>query len=369
MRSTKDVVLKKYVTSLLKCVDVSKYMKYITRTTIRVSQNKIDIPIISHQPGDIYEEVSTITGTCIPAAYLDNFYNIIVQLSNYVLSIYEDKQIYNKSIEIKICDSFLSCICTILHKKKITMYKNYHIQTLWIHIGSVLSSFSKYALKNIFSTEHALEIANIMNAFITYQVHQLDQIQQYTWLSESNLQLGISRVKSLGISQEKNTSELSITTLIQIPEQDLRELQEKYHVNECNLNKQYVLNGSIDCVCETTQSIYEFKCTSLLTNDHYIQAAIYKYMYDITFPLLPKKKCMVYNILTDELIEIVVEHADMKMIIESILLNNCITKKEEDDNKFIEQMNEFKKSINISVPEMAKKTYDGTLYAYLTKKE
>ena len=215
--------------------------------------------------------------------------------------------------------------------------------------------------------EHALEIANIMNAKLSCQVHQLDQINTYNWLTESNLQLGMSRVESLNISTHDNISELLINKLMQIPEQDLIELREKYHVNERNLNKKYLITGSIDCVCETTQSIYEFKCTSILTNEHYVQLAIYKYMYDTTYPLLPKKKSMIYNILTDELVEVFVEEKDIKMILESILLNNCITKKEEDDNTFIDEINEFKRTLNVSIPEVVQKKCDGTMYAYLIK--
>ena len=363
------IVQKKYLTTLLKCTDVSKYMQYITRTIIRESKNTINIPNTSNQPGDKFEEVSAITGTCIPAAYLDNFKNIILQLSNYVLSMFTSNEpIYEKSIEIKICDSFLSCMCKILQQKKITMYMTDHVRTEKYRISKIISLFTEYASKTIFSVEHGLEIANVMNARISYQVHQLDQIKLYDWLTESNLQVGMSRVESLGILTHDNISELSINTLMQIPEQDMIELREKYHVNTYNLNGQHFIMGSIDCVCEITQSIYEFKCTSLLTNEHYLQLAMYKYMYDIAYPLLPKKKSMIYNILTDELVEVFAEESDMKMIIESILLNHCITKKDDDDNQFIQEIDKFKRTVDVSIPAIEKKKHDGTMYAYLVQR-
>ena len=378
--SFKEISMKKNITSLLKCTDVSKYMKYITTTPLRESKNKIDIPTISYQPGDIYEEVSSITGTCIPAMYLDNMKSIIQQLIHYINIIYNsdnkkyqnsENKIYHSSIEVKICDTFLACMCRITHKKKVTMFRkdNQYTRTLWIHIATIIASFTTYVSTTLFSVEHALEIANVMNALLSYQVHQLDQIQIHTWLSESHLQVGMSRVESLGILTHDNISELSISTIIQVPEQDLIELRQQYHVNECNLNKQYLLVGSIDCVCESTQSIYEFKCSSMLTNEHYLQVAIYKYMYDIAYPLLPKKKCMIYNILTDELVEVSAEASDMKRIIESILLNNCIAKKNDDDDQFIHEINKFKSTVDVSIPVTVvnKKVYDETIYAYLTK--
>jgi hypothetical protein len=257
-------------------------------------------------------------------------------------------------------------MCHILQKKKVTMYRNNYTRTLWIHINAIIANITTYVSLTILSVEDALEIANVMNAQISSQVHQLDQIQKYTWLNESNLQVGMDRVESLGILKHDNISELSISTTIQVPDQDLMKLRDNYHFNECNLNKQYILKGSIDCVCETTQAIYEFKCTSMLLNEHYMQLAIYKYIYDITYPLLPKKKSMIYNILTDELVEIDVKESDMKMIIEYILLQNCITKKDDDDTQFINEINTIKSTVNTTT--IPKKIHDGSIYAYLIQK-
>ena len=235
-------------------------------------------------------------------------------------------------------------------------------------MNGIIFSLSLYASTNIFSIEYALEISNIMNASISQQAHQLYQIKEYHWVSDVNLRLGMDRVKYLGIVKHDNISEISVQLSINIPKQNLEELREKYHLNENNLDKRYLLVGSIDCVCETTQYIYEFKCVSVLTNEHYVQLAIYKYMYDTQNPLLPKKKSMIYNILTDELVEVVGEEADMKMIIESILLSNCITKKEDDNDKFIEEINKFKSTMNVWIPEVVKKIPNGLIYAYLILK-
>lgn len=109
-----------------------------------------------------------------------------------------------------------------------------------------------------------LQLANIYSCLVSNSVNTLNQITNYNWLPDEKLSLIIERIKKvLKVRQHKN-----------------RHFEHYLFYDFVDSKNRIVrLNGSIDCLDLNTNTIYEFKCTNELAKEHYIQVAIYHYMY------------------------------------------------------------------------------------------
>ena len=303
-------VFTKSVTDLLKeVVNASAYVDQFVVTTLRPAAELINVPIISSQPNDLYEDVSAITGTCIPASYIDNFESVFRYLENKMVEAKpkdKDKDTFKQRIIAKVID----------------------IKTQVLQEGEGAE----------YSAAQALQITNVLIACHTNIVHKVMQIRYYNWLSPELFLSSKERIRSLGIPQKRTTqSEYEVQTTIGIQSQDVRKLQEKYVFDEKHLQRQFLIQGFIDCVCEDTQAIYEFKFVSALTEEHYLQLAIYGFLYHTQHPACPQKKMYLYNIRSDELIQIEVAMDVMKNIVQDIILKIQIAKKDLDDEEFVDK--------------------------------
>ena len=325
-------IVSKSVTELLNNItDISKYVDQFKVTLLREAADLINIPIVSSQPNNLCEDVSGITGTCIPASYLDNFESIFEYLTEK-----KDRDIDNDKYGKK-------------RKKNIFDYKLIQM------IGKIVQM--KEENKKVgkeYTAAQALEITNIMMACHSNMIHKVMQIQKYDWMTSALFHASKERIRSLGICQYderkikiKNTkSEYQVQGHIEIEKQDIVQLKEKYTFNEKHLDRRYHIHGFIDCVCEDTHAIYEFKFVSILTSEHFLQLAIYSYLYHMRHPELPIKKMYLYNIRSDELIEIEVGMEVMKKIMEDIVFNKMVSKKEMDDDAFVKDISEIKDSMD-----------------------
>ena len=320
-RPSEIVLVNKSVTDLLKnVVNVSAYVDQFVVTTLREAATLIDIPIISGQPNELYEDVSSITGTCIPASYLDNFESVFTYLET-------------KLQEVKPKDKFRRKIIT----------EAIDIKT------KVLGEGAEY------SAAQALRITNVAMACQSNVVHKVIQIHRYNWMSAALFRSSKERIRSLGIRQNTKTniksksststhtkiktseSEYLVHTTIGIDTQDVHKFRDKYVFDESHLQRQFVIQGFIDCVCEDTQAIYEFKFVSALAEEHYLQLAIYGFLYHTQHPDCPPKKMYLYNIRSDELVQVEVSMDVMRKIVQDIVFHTLIAKKDLDDEEFIDK--------------------------------
>lgn len=143
-----------------------------------------------------------------------------------------------------------------------------------------------------------LYISNCWSAYQNKTIHKLSQIRSYNWLNSQHFEYSMERLNSLGISKKA--------------------MFEKDVGCVSNLVVPHTINGQIDIIDKSTKKIYEIKCTQELLKEHYIQLALYMYMYEMEFQMkeLRKKnkkagikassgmKYLLYNINTDHLCEI-----------------------------------------------------------------
>lgn len=318
--------ISKSVTELLNnTADLSKYVDQFTITFLREAGDLINIPIVSSQPNNLYEDVSAITGTCIPASYLDDFDSIYRQL-------------------IKKRDGDVD-------REKHSKKKDTFYYRLSEFIDKIVLMKANKKPGEEYSAEEALEITNIMMACHTNMIHKVLQIKRYDWMSPQSFLASKERIRSLGIHQydrkKINTtkSEYKVMATVEIEKQDVVALREKYTFNDKHLERRYHIHGYIDCICEDTNAIYEFKFVSILTAEHYLQLAIYCYLHHVQHPEMPLKKMYLYNIRSDELIQIQVTMDVMKKIVQDIVFSKMVTKKELDDEAFVEDIDEIKKNM------------------------
>jgi hypothetical protein len=214
------------VTNLVKHIPIeimNKCLEHINTSIIIEKSDPLDIPIkISHEYG--YENVSEITGTAIPAFFEYKNTNTMT--------------IYNELIK---------------HNKKSKSTQNEKIKL-------------DFNLENI-NIDNLLYISNHYCSMRSGFLFKLYQIKKYEWLSFNTLNFAINRMaESLKISSQA---------------------QYEKHVESDKdselLNKK--ISGYIDCI--DGNNVYELKCVQKLDNTHILQLVIYMY-------LLESKKASIY---------------------------------------------------------------------------
>ena len=181
---------------------------------------KINIPLkISND--NTTESVSEITGIAIPSMFelkLKNKMSIFELLADF------EKKVINRSLEKK-------------HN-----INNIDIQNL--------------------TSQELLYISNCWNTFKTGYIFKIYQITNYDWLSDKKLDKCINRLTELNIS---------INSLFEYNLETENETE--------LLNRKLI--GFIDCIDKENNTVYEFKCVQKLEKEHYLQLALYMYMYEL----------------------------------------------------------------------------------------
>jgi hypothetical protein len=162
---------------------------------------------------------------------------------------------------------------------------------------------------NKISNAELLFLANIWKAHTSGFNVSFNQIQNYQWLSQENLDKCMKRMIRLNISDNA------------VFEQRLSQ------VNPDELQNKK-LSGFIDCV-ETkgmVSKIYEFKCVSKLKKEHYLQLAIYMYLYEKEYEQSDKiRKYYLFNILTNEMNRVICSTENLTAIV-SLLIDKKYNK-------------------------------------------
>jgi len=142
-----------------------------------------------------------------------------------------------------------------------------------------------------------LKIANCWNSCKTGFLFKLQQIVQYDWVSDTHLSQCHTRLQQFGFDE---------TTKFEFSCQDVQE-SAKHNIE---------IIGFIDFV--HGDNIYELKCVHQLKKEHYLQLALYKYLYEKS---TKNYDCnyYLYNLLTDELVAIKNDHASICKMVEFLI--------------------------------------------------
>lgn len=226
-------------------------------TQIEPPGDFINIPTKTAQEnpfGDtLYEEVSDITGTAIPAYY-----------------------------------QYCSTGCMRVHE--------------------ILSSAAATDIKLPPDTSTLLKLANQYNSHVSQLIFKINQIHDYNWLSEDNLEKCIERMQ-YWISWQAEVE---------------KGIKVKYMGRE--------LNGFIDVIDQG--GLWEIKCVSELTTEHVLQTALYAYMYEKLTRVPIKYK--LFNILSGEILEVSAADGNLEQLVRLLIHSKYHTRGNVTDEEFIE---------------------------------
>ena len=257
-------------------------------------KSQINIPLQITNDETI-ESISEITGIAIPSMFellLNNEMNIYDCLMN---NEFEDNltncKNKNKNLFTK----------TIKPEKKYNLY-DIDIQNL--------------------KPDELLYISNCWNTYKNGYLFKLYQITNYDWLEQNKLDECMTRFRNLNIS---SNTVFEYKILIE---------------NEPELLNRKII-GYVDCVDIQNNILYEFKCVQLLKKEHYLQLALYMYMFETKKEYVNKNvneitKYVLFNILTNEYMEIKCSNENLKKIVELLIYTKYIGNVTITDEKFME---------------------------------
>jgi hypothetical protein len=209
----------------------------------------------------------------------------------------------------------------------------------------VLNNNNFYEVIN--SKDNLLKITNNWCSHKSGYIFKNTQITNYDWLSDEILDSCVNRLKSLDISG------------------DVKFEQELKHTV---LNRNII--GYYDCL--NNNNFYEFKCVKEIKNEHYIQLAIYAYLYEVnnnniisklqdetvelnklqndfdalmrinnietkTNKLKAQKNYYLYNILSDELFQINFSFENLETMIHNLINYKYYNNHDMNDDVFLEK--------------------------------
>jgi ATP-dependent exoDNAse (exonuclease V) beta subunit len=252
---------------------------------IQSPSTHLDIPINvkSKVSGGSIENVSAYNGIILPQYYeyirTKNFVSIIETIRMMSINHTDD----NKNI---IIDRDGNINKYIMSQK----------------IRELLSLF-----KNNINTSESIAIQYLTEAIVLYNalkdnvIHKYQQIKQFDWIKVENLKLAYKRLNNIINKYGKIDSfKTEVEHKLKF---DYNNYFQKKMVTEMQLL------GYIDCITRNKDEIilWEFKTTKEITEIHKLQLALYAYLYH----KLNKNqniniRYLLYNILTDELLELVI---------------------------------------------------------------
>lgn len=278
---------KKTIVELINHLPTSVILKaceYFKRTKICPAQEYINIPI-DIKCGDNYEPVSHLNGIAIPAYFQ--------QLQSGTMEIYRS-------------------LCSVENgsgRKKFT-------KGLSFEVSKCLLKERKLITNDFNDLSNLLRITNLYYCLFENLVHPINQISHYDWLEKDKVLQCCDRLKKYLTSQTK----YEVTSQYQVPKPTM------------------ILRGSIDAIEGNT--IYELKCVTELRDEHFLQLALYAWLYEKNHP----GKEMIYrlfNILSGELYEIECNHEELDEMVK-YLVTNKVTETIISDSNFFQNIKEMK---------------------------
>jgi hypothetical protein len=173
--------------------------------------------------------------------------------------------------------------------------------------------------------EQLLYICNCWNAHKNGYLFKVYQITNYNWLKQDTLDKCIERMNKLNIT---NDSVFEYKVEIE----DEPELMDRR------------LIGFIDCFDKNNNIIYEFKCVSKLTKEHYLQLAFYMYIYELNKKTDTDISYVLFNILTNEYYTVSCDPEKLREIVKFVIDTKYTSKKLLTNEEFIKKSDKVRKN-------------------------
>ena len=362
-------------------------MKYFTIKQINKKIKQIEIIHKTKQKNG-FEHVSDITGTAIPAYFEYKITNKLSFYDELLLDYPKNKELkYDELINFKISSDLdlnnNNFIDNDLNNNNFIdndLNDNNFIDND-LNDNNLIDNdlnnndefdkiydFNKINIHNL-KLDELLYISNLWSSKKSGLLFKVCQITKYNWLNKNDLDLCVERLYKLNLSSNAV-------------------FEKKFELENKNELSNRKIIGYVDCI--DNNNLYEFKCVSKIENEHYLQLAIYIYLYEtqklnkitysindkiiyirnnmeiediitnicingdikvnnhnisknkiiknITFIENNKSKCYLYNILSDELNEICYDYEQLKNLIKYLIVTKYDNYKSDSDDIFISKI-------------------------------
>jgi hypothetical protein len=259
---------------------------------------KVNVKSKVEQPGG-FETVNEITGVAIPS-----YFEYLIKGT---MSIYE--LLIKNDVEIDVDNT---------ERKEEPVNQDDMDMLSGLFGGTTISESSdeptkKYSLDDIdlkkITPDELLFVANKWNTYKNGYLFKIYQISNYNWLTFDHMKKFIPRMNKLKLTKEC------------IFEQQVSVKGKPELINR-------TLSGYVDCI--NGNDVYEFKCVSKLTKEHYLQLAIYMYILNDN-----TKTYYLYNVINDSLNRVDYDQDALTYIIKILFEAQYLKKDAVLDEEFI----------------------------------
>jgi hypothetical protein len=165
-------------------------------------------------------------------------------------------------------------------------------------------------------------ISTLWSTIFSGYLFRLYQIKKFDWLNKATVDKLVKRLFNLHISKEAYFEKTI----------ELQNQKELYHT---------ILTGVFDCIDLEHNTVYEFKCVQRLEKVHYLQLAIYMYMYETIKKKDAVTKYVLYNITSNEYMEVSCPLEDLRSIVQLFIYSKSMNNKPDTDSEFIEKHRKY----------------------------
>lgn len=276
---------------------------------------EIDIPVSQHTAKGFYEDVSDLNGIAIPMMYFDHL---------------SKKSNANSTPGVNI---LLAQINAVLEETRPGDYA--FLKKCIAEIPETISTPAEY-----------LYLANLYVAAREKLYYKLKQIERddYGWLTPEIREQCFDRLdETIGVECPLEDFPLIEYAIIEhsmeLETDRARQVLAPYFVG---YPKQFRFTAVVDCLTKTT--LWELKCTSVISTEHQIQVAIYAWLWHIVSPDSPRE-VRLFNVRTGEIQRLDATFEDLTAIMVALLKGKYDKPEEKPDDVFLAECRESIKSI------------------------
>ena len=222
---------------------------------------ELELPVVVQTKVGFHEDVADLNGIAIPCIYTDSLFQQEQKQENTMYDLVE-----NILKDVKEGD----------------------------HIF-IKERFKEISRENR-GIKYYLYLANIYSALSEKLYFKLSQIgrDEYTWLDEDIIEICMNRLDNV-IQRKNGKLEVEVTIVNAFREEELAMINEVLNPYFCK--ERFIFEARIDMVCD---DIWELKCTSTTSTEHFLQTMIYAWLWRVINPK-DERKFKIFNIKTGEI--------------------------------------------------------------------
>jgi len=291
----------------------------------------IEIPNVIKTKHDFYEDISDLNGIALPILYYDHLFSTYKK---------EEHDVSHKAV------LFLNGIKRLIYLFMIDSRQNHHS-----YLKEAMEKIEEEDIENMTREEQVqyyLKISNLYYAVKEKLYFKYKQIEQdeYTWLNTEMIDVCFRRMDSFlkeDILSKDNIDEDG-NNKIRVEDTFIDKIQDDSHrkidafLGIYFPNVLFRFSARVDLI--TTNSVWEIKCSSSITNDHLLQVAIYAWLWRMVMEdMIMLENVMdfkIMNIKTGEHFILNATTEDLNTIILTVLRGKYMEKKIQTREEFIQ---------------------------------